>query len=66
MCALLRGTATVPYVLLPVVYYESIKQELKIRGIYECRCDERLQTKKKEFTRLSYTSGELENLGETW
>ncbi len=29
-----------------VVYYESIKRELKIRGIYECRCDERLQTKK--------------------
>jgi len=22
-----------------VVYYESIKRELKIRGIYECRCD---------------------------
>jgi hypothetical protein len=22
------------------VYYESIKRELKIRGIYECRCDE--------------------------
>jgi hypothetical protein len=27
-----------------VVYYESIKREPKIRGIYECRCDERLQT----------------------
>ena len=26
------------------VYYESIKREPKIRGIYECRCDERLQT----------------------
>jgi hypothetical protein len=38
-----------------VVYYESIKRELKIRGIYECRCDERLQTKKKEFSRLAYT-----------
>jgi len=24
------------------VYYESIKRELKIRCIYECRCDERL------------------------
>jgi hypothetical protein len=24
-----------------VVYYESIKRELKIRCIYECRCDER-------------------------
>jgi hypothetical protein len=29
------------------VYYESIKRELKIRPIYECRCDERLQTKVK-------------------
>ena len=34
------------------VYYESIKREPKIRGIYECRCDERLQTKTKKFTRL--------------
>ncbi len=38
-----------------VVYYESRKRELKIRPIYECRCDERLQTKTKEFTRLTYT-----------
>ncbi len=38
-----------------IVYYESIKREPKIRGIYECRCDERLQTKSKEFTRLAYT-----------
>ncbi len=37
------------------VYYESIKREPKIRGIYECRCDERWQTKTKEFTRLPYT-----------
>jgi hypothetical protein len=42
-----------------VVYYESIKRELKIRCIYECRCDERLQTKTKEFTRLGYT-GDVE------
>jgi hypothetical protein len=32
------------------VYHESIKRELKIRCIYECRCDERLQSKTKEFT----------------
>ena len=46
------------------VYYESIKREPKIRGIYECRCDERLQTKSKHFTRLAYTGllGELEHL----
>ena len=47
-----------------VVYYESIKREVKIRCIYECRCDERLQTKTKEFTRLVYTGlvVELEHL----
>jgi hypothetical protein len=47
-----------------VVYYESIKRELKIRGIHECRCDERLKTKKKEFIHLSYTGliVELEHL----
>ncbi len=42
------------------VYYESIKREPNIRGIYECRCDERLQTKSKEFTRLAYTGLVLE------
>ena len=42
------------------VYYESIKREPKIRGIYECRCDERLQTKTREFTRLTYTGLVLE------
>jgi hypothetical protein len=47
-----------------VVYYESIKRELQIKPIYECRCDERLQTKTKRFTRLSYTGlvVELEHL----
>ncbi len=47
-----------------VVYYESIKRELKIKPIYECRCDERLRTKTKRFTRLSYTGlvVELEHL----
>jgi hypothetical protein len=44
--------------------HESINRELKIRPIYECRCDERLQTKTKEFTRLGYTGlvMELEHL----
>ena len=37
-----------------VVYYESIKRELKIRPIYECRYDERLQTKAKEFSRIHW------------
>ena len=36
------------------VYYESIKRELKIKPTYECRCDERLQTKTKKFTCLVY------------
>ena len=50
--------------LLRVVYYESINRDLQIRPIYECRCDERLQTKTKEFTRLAYTGlvVELEHL----
>ena len=49
---------------LYVVYYESIKRELKIKPIYECRCDERLKTKTKESTRLTSTGlhGELEHL----
>ncbi len=42
------------------VYYESIKREPKVRGINKCRCDERLQTKTKEFTRLPYTGLVLE------
>ncbi len=47
---------------LTVVYYESIKRQLKIKPIYECRCDGRLQTKR--FTLLSYTGlvVELEHL----
>jgi hypothetical protein len=47
-----------------VVHYESIKRELKIRCIYECRCDERLLSKTKEFTSLAYTGlvVELEHL----
>jgi hypothetical protein len=45
-------------------YYESIRRELKTRPIYECRCDERLETKAEESTHLSYTGliGELEHL----
>ena len=46
-------------ILFIIVYYESIKRELKIKPIYECRCDERLQTKTKRFTRLSYTGSRL-------
>jgi hypothetical protein len=39
-----------------IVYYESIKRELKTRPIYECRCDERLRTKPEESKRLSYAT----------
>ncbi len=31
---------------------ESRKRELKTRPIYECRCDERLETKSEKSTRL--------------
>ena len=39
-----------------------MKRKLQIKPIYECRCDERLQTKR--FTRLSHTGliVELEHL----
>jgi len=47
-----------------VFYFESIKRDLKIKPIYECRCDERLKTKAEESTLLTYTGllGELEHL----
>ncbi len=50
--------------LFIVVYYESIKRELKRRLIYEYRCDERLKTKNEESTRLADTGlvVELEHL----
>ena len=35
-----------------VVYYESIKRELKTKLTYECRCDERLKTQVEESTLL--------------
>ena len=35
------------------VYYESMKRKLKIKPIYECLCNDRLQTKR--FTLLSHT-----------
>ena len=31
------------------VYYETIKQELNRRRIYECRCDDRLKAKTFQF-----------------
>jgi hypothetical protein len=50
--------------IVNLVYYESIKRELKIRLIHECRCGERLKTKVEEFTLLTYTGlhGGLEHL----
>ncbi len=46
------------------VYYESIKRELQMKPMYECRCAGRLQTKTEGFTRLSYAGlvVELEHL----
>jgi hypothetical protein len=37
------------------VYYESIKRELDIRLMCECRCDERLKAEAEGSTRLAYT-----------
>ncbi len=44
------------------VYYESMKRKLKIKPIYECRCNGRLQTKR--FMHLAHTGlvVELEHL----
>ena len=35
------------------MYYETIKSEMKIKPISECRSDERLKTEGEESTRLS-------------
>ncbi len=50
--------------IIGFVYDESIKRELNVRLIYECRCDERLNSKPEGSTRLTYTwwSGGLEHL----
>ena len=47
-----------------VVYYESLKREIKTKTIYGFRCDERLKTKVEESTLLGYTllCVELEHL----
>ena len=47
-----------------LVYYESLKRELKTKTIYGFRCDERLDTKVEESTRLGWTllCEELEHL----
>ena len=56
---MVRGTGTPKdrdeFKFSPVVYYESIKRELKIRPTYDCRCDERLKTKTEDSTLLTYT-----------
>ena len=47
-----------------VVYYESLKREIKTKTTYGYRCDERLKTNVKESTRLTCTPlcAELEHL----
>ena len=47
-----------------VVYYESLKRELKTKPINECRYDERLQTRVEESARLTCPRlvAELEHL----
>ena len=43
-----------------VVYYESLKPELKTKTTYGYRCDERLKTNVKESTRLACTQDVLQ------
>ena len=42
-------------VYMIVVYYEWMNRDLQKRSVYKCRCDERLNTKVEESTRLSHT-----------
>jgi hypothetical protein len=56
------STINLSSLMVILVYYESINSEIKIRPMYECRCNERLKTKPEESTLLTYTGwiGELE------
>ena len=58
------GNFCVVFVFYYCVYYESIKQKINKRLIYECRCDERLKVTGEGSTRLGYTGwcGGLEYL----
>jgi hypothetical protein len=49
---------------MTMVYYESRKRELQTKPVYECRWDERLNTKVEGSTRLTYNGlrGKLEHL----
>ena len=49
-----------PSIFYLFIYYESTKRKPKTIYICGSRCYERLQTKTKEFTRLSYTELVLE------
>ena len=50
--------------LKSVVYYETMNREINRRRMYECRCDERINTKTEGSTGLTYNglSGGLEHL----
>ena len=58
------GTDTCYFPGFGVVHYESLKRELKTKPKKECRCDERLQTRVEESTRLACPRlvAELEHL----
>jgi len=50
-----KGSPRDPVTSRYIVYYEEIKEEIKRRTIYECRCDPRLKSKVEGSTRLGYT-----------
>ena len=65
MCDLdIMGVPSIEVNKRVVVYYESLKRELKTKTIYVYQCDERLKTSIKESTRLACTPlcAELEHL----
>ena len=42
-----------------VVYYESIKRELKTKPIHECRCDERLELRNLHASHAPFVRDEV-------
>jgi hypothetical protein len=55
VCETCRSFRFVHFSPFRIVYYETIKREVKTRPIKECRFDERLKIKDDESTGLIYT-----------
>jgi len=62
----LKNKGAIKFRVVFVVYYESIKRELKIRSIYECRFDERLRHSLSSHGTCSCKSTENERKRKEW